>query len=271
MLRALARCGAALPAAAAARPASWLLAGAGAAAARWRTAGSPLLAAAPLSRGFTADAAHADFDLTPEQQEFKSVAEAFAREELLHFGPQWDQAHHFPVVGAGGGGRQGDRAGGQTERKLREGADCNGTGRRVVAGRKGSARSVGTSSCRPAQTALWPCPLQDTLRKAAELGFAAMYVSEEHGGERAACRAAGVQPALWRASSPLLTSMHVLRGQQRSRQRSGAAHNAQDYPARIVYLCDPVPPAYGQTVCCRPPAARSGRQRAGPAGRGCHL
>jgi hypothetical protein len=35
--------------------------------------------------------------LTEEQAEFKRVADAFAREELLPFAAQWDAEHHFPV------------------------------------------------------------------------------------------------------------------------------------------------------------------------------
>ncbi|GAB4820214.1 hypothetical protein N2152v2_007260 [Parachlorella kessleri] len=65
------------------------------------------------------DAACEAYDLTPEQVEFKNVADGFARDELLPFSAQWDRDHHFPV---------------------------------------------------------------DTLRRAAELGFGGLWVSEDHGG-----------------------------------------------------------------------------------------
>ena len=35
--------------------------------------------------------------LTEEQEEFRQVAEAFARKELLPFAAKWDSTKHFPV------------------------------------------------------------------------------------------------------------------------------------------------------------------------------
>ena len=39
----------------------------------------------------------ASFGLTKDQQEFRLVAEDFARKELLPFAAQWDSTKHFPV------------------------------------------------------------------------------------------------------------------------------------------------------------------------------
>ncbi|KAL4422755.1 hypothetical protein ABPG75_008952 [Micractinium tetrahymenae] len=78
-------------------------------------------AAAAEAQAAAASTSLADpnFDLTEDQQQFKHVAEMFAREELAPFSAEWDEKHHFPV---------------------------------------------------------------ETLKKAADLGFGGMYVSEDVGG-----------------------------------------------------------------------------------------